>query len=121
MGAFLFLSTFSFNAEFTVSRIPRRIGVAFFYSLVMIIGLCFLSPVVKESVFLSTLLIGISKLSSSTLFQLFSKRILPNCLYGDIIFLSLNSVNCSWHDRSICFIWCFNSSYNRQYRESNWY
>jgi hypothetical protein len=64
-GFIFILKYFLFKKEFTVKKIPRRIGIACFYAVVMILGLCFLSPTVKHSIFLSTLLIAISKLASS--------------------------------------------------------
>jgi hypothetical protein len=65
MGAFLFLSTSNYISGFTVKKIPRRIGIAFFYCIVMIVGMSFTLPAVKQSAILSTLLLAISKLSSS--------------------------------------------------------
>ena len=69
-GSVLVLKYHFTYEEFTVKKIPRRIGIAGFYCVVMVIGLCFLSPTVKTSVFLSTLLIGISKLASSNFYKI---------------------------------------------------
>jgi hypothetical protein len=47
---------------YTASHVPRRKGIAGFYALTMIIGLLYFTPLVANSLVLSTLFIGISRI-----------------------------------------------------------
>jgi len=48
-----------------VQKIPRRKGIAGFYSLVVLIGLLFFIPAIKNSKMAGTSLMGISRFLSS--------------------------------------------------------
>lgn len=83
---------------YTIKKIPRRIGIAFFYLIVMLVGISFTAPFVKHNAFIATVLLAVSKLASSKDIFNCSQCLLSHCLHGDLSVLGVDSVNCHWAD-----------------------
>jgi hypothetical protein len=63
--SFLGLSTFLLILAIFINRIPRKKGIAGFYSIVILIGMMFWFDFVRKSLTVGTMLIGISRIFSS--------------------------------------------------------
>lgn len=54
--------TFLINLAWTATNVPRRIGIAGFYGLTMLVELLYFTDFVQENLIVSTILIGVSRL-----------------------------------------------------------
>lgn len=57
-----FLSKFVLIPAYTASNIPRRLGIAGFYALAMIVELLYFTKFVEENLIVSTLFIGVARI-----------------------------------------------------------
>lgn len=54
--------------DLVIHKIPRRCGMAGFYTIVALLGLTFIIPGVKNNVIVASIIIGMSRVASSKLF-----------------------------------------------------
>ncbi len=66
MVSFVFLSKINVILDYAVNVLPRRKGIAGFYVVVVIIGLMFLTSWVNDNYIVGTILLGVSRVFSST-------------------------------------------------------
>ncbi len=63
--SFLGLSKFFIISAVFINKIPRRKGIAGFYSVVIIIGMMFWFDFVKNNMIVGTMFMGVSRIFSS--------------------------------------------------------
>ncbi len=70
MGGVQFFSVLFLT--WTASHIPRKIGIAGFYTLAMLVELLYFTDFVRENVALSTVLIGVARICARKFYFYFS-------------------------------------------------
>lgn len=65
MTSFLYLSNFLWYEDLVIHKIPRRCGMAAFYTIVAFLGMTFIIPGVKNNVVVASTIIGLSRVASS--------------------------------------------------------
>ncbi len=71
MTSFLYLSNNFFILDCVIHKIPRKCGMAGFYTIVSLLGLTFFIHPIKHSVVLTSIVIGMSRVASSINFFTF--------------------------------------------------
>jgi hypothetical protein len=70
MTSFLYLSNFLLIKDLVIHKIPRRCGMAAFYTIVALLGLIFLVPGVRSNVVVASIIMGLSRVASTIAYTL---------------------------------------------------
>lgn len=106
---------------YIVTNVPRKKGISGFYLLTMLVGLLYFTSFIQDNKVFSTLLIGISRVFSGTIFFIIKSQCqLFDWLLRDISICDLNSVNCHRIDWRFGIVGCYRCSFHCPTRTIHW-